>query len=54
MEGRLPFLAIVDTVAAVLDDHPFRERPSLPEVLEVEDAARCRARELVRAEGQVS
>ncbi|MFP5219616.1 MAG: 1-deoxy-D-xylulose-5-phosphate reductoisomerase, partial [Actinomycetes bacterium] len=57
LAGRLPFLAIVDTVAAVLDDHPFRERPSLAEVLEVEDSARTRARELVsrvRPEGQVS
>ena len=57
LAGGLPFLAIVDTVAAVLDDHPFRERPSLAEVLEVEDAARSRAAALVsqvRAEGQVS
>ena len=45
--GRLPFLGIVDTVAAVVDEHGFRERPTLSEVLETESAARQRAAELV-------
>ena len=45
--GRLPFLAVVDTVAAVVDEHGFRERPTLAEVLEAETWARSRARELV-------
>jgi 1-deoxy-D-xylulose-5-phosphate reductoisomerase len=48
LEGRLPFLGIVDTVAAVVEDHPFRERPTLPEVLECEEWARFRARQLAR------
>jgi len=47
VRGRLPFLGIVDTVAAVVDGHPFRERPTLAEVLETEGEARRRARELV-------
>ena len=47
LTGRLPFLGIVDTVAQVVDAHAFRERPTLAEVLETEDAARRRARELV-------
>jgi 1-deoxy-D-xylulose-5-phosphate reductoisomerase len=42
--GRLPFLGIVDTVAAVVEDAPFRERPTLAEVLEAEEWARERAR----------
>ena len=45
--GRLRFPAIVDTVAAVVDEHPFRERPTLAEVLESEEQARARAHELV-------
>jgi 1-deoxy-D-xylulose-5-phosphate reductoisomerase len=49
VDGRLPFLGIVDTVAAIVDEHPFRERASLAEVLEGEEWARQRARELVRA-----
>ena len=47
--GRLPFLGIVDTVAAVLAENPLRERASLAEVLESEQWARTRARELVEA-----
>jgi 1-deoxy-D-xylulose-5-phosphate reductoisomerase len=50
VDGRLPFLGIVDTVAAVVDANPFRERAGLAEVLESEEWARRRARELV--EGQ--
>ena len=45
--GRLPFLAVVDTVAAVVEENPFRERATLAEVLESEEWARTRARELV-------
>jgi 1-deoxy-D-xylulose-5-phosphate reductoisomerase len=47
--GRLPFLAIVDTVTEVLGEASLRERPTLVEVLESEDWARRRARELVDA-----
>jgi 1-deoxy-D-xylulose-5-phosphate reductoisomerase len=51
LEGRLPFLGIVDTVASVVDsiveEHAVRERPTLAEVLETEGEARRRARELV-------
>ncbi len=47
LDGRLPFLGIVDTVARVVSDHAFRERPTLAEVLDTEEQARRRARELV-------
>jgi len=43
VDGRLPFLGIVDTVAAVVQEHEFRERVSLAEVLEYERWARARA-----------
>ena len=45
LAGRLPFPAIVDTVASVVERHAFRERPTLAEVLDTEDDARRRARE---------
>ncbi len=45
-DGRLPFDAIVDTVARVVDEHPLRERPTLVEVLETEKWARARAQQL--------
>jgi 1-deoxy-D-xylulose-5-phosphate reductoisomerase len=45
--GRLPFLAIVDTVAEVVDAHPVRERATLAEVLESEEWARTQARALI-------
>ena len=45
LTGRLPFDAIVDTVAEVVQAHGFRERPTLAEVLETEDEARRLARE---------
>ncbi|MCW2667210.1 MAG: 1-deoxy-D-xylulose-5-phosphate reductoisomerase [Frankiales bacterium] len=48
LDGRLDFRGIVDTVARVVDGTPLRERPTLAEVLETEDDARRRARELVR------
>ncbi len=47
LDGRLPYLGIVDTVAQVVEEHAFRERPTLAEVLGTEDEARRRARELV-------
>ena len=50
--GRLPFLGIVDTVAAVVEETPLMERATLVEVLESETWARRRAAELVaRAAG---
>jgi 1-deoxy-D-xylulose-5-phosphate reductoisomerase len=48
VDGALAFLGIVDTVAAVVDDNPFRERATLADVLESEEWARRRAQELVR------
>ncbi len=51
VDGRLPFLGIVETVAAVVEENPLRERATLAEVLESEQWARQRARELV-ARGQ--
>ena len=47
LAGRLPFLAVVDTVADVLTSHSFREAPDLAEVLDVEQWARHRAQELI-------
>ena len=54
--GRLPFLGIVDTVAAVVEETPVQERATLAEVLESEKWARARAAELVArtARGQSS
>ncbi len=43
VDGRLPFAAIVDTVARVVEEHELRERPTLVEVLETETWARARA-----------
>jgi 1-deoxy-D-xylulose-5-phosphate reductoisomerase len=51
VDGRLPFLGIVETVAAVVEEDPLRERATLAEVLESEQWARQRAQELV-ARGQ--
>jgi 1-deoxy-D-xylulose-5-phosphate reductoisomerase len=47
LEGRLAFPAIVDTVARVVAEHDFRERPDLVDVLDSETAARASARLLV-------
>ncbi len=47
VEGRLAFLAIVDTIAEIVAENPFRERATLADVLESEEWARTRARELV-------
>jgi 1-deoxy-D-xylulose-5-phosphate reductoisomerase len=47
-DGRLPFLGVVDTVAAVLGEHQedLRNRLTLADVEEAEKWARIRAREL--------
>ena len=50
--GRLPFLAVVDTVATLVTDHPYRERPDLAEVLHTEQWARAHAQELVERAGR--
>jgi 1-deoxy-D-xylulose-5-phosphate reductoisomerase len=50
LAGNLSFARIVDVVTRVVEDHHFRERPSLAEVLETEAAARADARRLVEAE----
>jgi len=47
LAGALPFLAIVDTVAAVVDEHPVRERVDLAEVLDSQQWARRRTSELL-------
>ncbi len=46
----LAFPAIVETVAAVVDDHDYRERPTLAEVLETEEQARADARRRIGLE----
>ncbi|SNS58485.1 1-deoxy-D-xylulose 5-phosphate reductoisomerase [Streptosporangium subroseum] len=46
MAGRLPFLAIVDTVAAVVSEHTVTAAGSVAEVLDADTWARVRAREL--------
>jgi 1-deoxy-D-xylulose-5-phosphate reductoisomerase len=50
LAGRLPFRGIVDAVARIVDEHEFRERPTLAEVLQTEEAARAAARRLVGSE----
>ena len=50
LSGRMAFPRIVETVARVVEDHDFRERPTLVEVLETEVAARDAARRLVGSE----
>ena len=46
LAGRLPFLAIVDTVAAVVSEHTVTAAGSVAEVLDADTWARVRAREL--------
>ena len=46
LAGALEFAAVVDTVAQVVEEHELRELPTLPQVLETEEWARTRAREL--------
>ena len=50
LAGRLSFPRIVETVGQVVEDHEFRERPTLAEVLDTEVAAREAARRLVGSE----
>ena len=50
LDRRLAFPAIVDTVAAVVAEHDFRERPTLAEVLETEERARDDARRRIGLE----
>ena len=47
LAGRLPFTGIVETVSRVVQEHEFRERPTLGEVLETETEARAAARRLL-------
>jgi 1-deoxy-D-xylulose-5-phosphate reductoisomerase len=47
VDGRLPFLGIVDTVAEVVGEHDVVPEPTLEDVLAAETWARERARELV-------
>ena len=51
LAGELAFPGIVDTVAQIVDEHPYRERPTLAEVLETETWARRRAGGLVSSTG---
>ncbi|MDX6198195.1 MAG: 1-deoxy-D-xylulose-5-phosphate reductoisomerase [Actinomycetota bacterium] len=50
LAGRLGFARIVETVGQVVEEHVFRERPTLAEVLDTEVAARSAARRLVESE----
>jgi 1-deoxy-D-xylulose-5-phosphate reductoisomerase len=50
LSGGLSFPRIVETVGQVVEEHDFRERPTLVEVLETEVAARDAARRLVGSE----
>jgi 1-deoxy-D-xylulose-5-phosphate reductoisomerase len=51
LAGTLPFLSIVDTIAAVLAEHePIGNLPTLSDVLQAEKWARARARELTGLE----
>ncbi len=54
LSGRLPFLGIVDTVAAVVGEHDPRlgNQPDVADVLDAEDRARRRARELIDRQEQ--
>jgi 1-deoxy-D-xylulose-5-phosphate reductoisomerase len=49
VDGRLPFLGIVDTVAAVVAEHDASPADSVQDVLDAERWARARAGELVRS-----
>ena len=54
LDGRLPFLGIVDTVAAVVEEHPADASvPDVDAVLAAERWARRRAVELVAREGSI-
>jgi 1-deoxy-D-xylulose-5-phosphate reductoisomerase len=44
--GRLPFLGVVDTIARVVDEHEAPSAVTLEDVLDADNWARRRAREL--------
>ncbi|MFD0888201.1 1-deoxy-D-xylulose-5-phosphate reductoisomerase, partial [Streptosporangium algeriense] len=46
LTGRLPFTGIVDTVAAVVSEHAVTSAETVAEVLDADEWARVRAREL--------
>jgi 1-deoxy-D-xylulose-5-phosphate reductoisomerase len=48
LDGRLPFVRIVDVVESVVTDLPLRELRTPADVLEVEDAARALARRSIK------
>src|SRR5438093_289588 len=48
LDGRLPFVAIVDVLEAVVTDLPLRELRTPADVLNVEDEARHRTRAEIR------
>jgi 1-deoxy-D-xylulose-5-phosphate reductoisomerase len=50
LAGRLAFPGIVESVARIVEEHDFRERPTLAEVLQTEENARFAARRLVGSE----
>ncbi|MBK9349422.1 MAG: 1-deoxy-D-xylulose-5-phosphate reductoisomerase [Sulfuritalea sp.] len=51
LDGRLPFLAIADTIAATLDQVPRAELPDLEAVLETDRRARLVAAEILARRG---
>jgi 1-deoxy-D-xylulose-5-phosphate reductoisomerase len=51
LAGRLPFLGIVDTVAAVVGEHDVVTTPDLAAVLDAEAWARRRTAEILAAVG---
>lgn len=51
LAGRLRYLEVVDAVTQVVEEHPFRERPTLAEVLESERWARQRAAQVIERAG---
>jgi 1-deoxy-D-xylulose-5-phosphate reductoisomerase len=51
LDGRLPFLAIADTIAATLDQVPRAELPDLEAVLETDRQARLVAAEILARRG---
>jgi len=54
LTGTLRFEGILETVEHVVQEHPFRERPTLSEVLETETEARAAARRLLGASSEGS
>jgi 1-deoxy-D-xylulose-5-phosphate reductoisomerase len=48
LDGRLPFIRIVDVVAEVVTSHQTVELPSLDEVLDTEKQSRAQVRDIIR------